>query len=243
MRDTDWTVLVPVEVLEGETVAAAVAELLATVPVVVLGYHVPPEQTAPGQARLQFEARAQSTLDDLAATFADAGGDADTRLVFTHDAEETIDRVAAETGCNAVLLLNPAPAVERLLVPVGGGVNVPRIAAFVATLIGDRDIAVTLLHVAPDEEAGAVADDLLAAARTHLRDGGVPDAAIETVTAVSAAPIETIATTAADYDAIVMGESQPSLRSFLFGDPSDRVAAYSLGPVLVVRRPPAPDAE
>ena len=33
--------------------------------VTVLGYHVLPEQTAPGQARLQFEEQAQKKLDDL----------------------------------------------------------------------------------------------------------------------------------------------------------------------------------
>jgi hypothetical protein len=49
---------VPVAILKGETVPDAVVELLSTLPVVVLGYHVLPEQTAPGQARMQFEDQA-----------------------------------------------------------------------------------------------------------------------------------------------------------------------------------------
>jgi nucleotide-binding universal stress UspA family protein len=36
-----------------------------------------------------------------------------------------------------------------------------------------------------------------------------------------------------------MGEQAPSLQSFLLGDVTDRVAAGSVGPVLVVRRQPA----
>jgi len=38
-----------------------------------------------------------------------------------------------------------------------------------------------------------------------------------------------------DHDAVVMGESAPSLRSLVFGEEADRVASASVGPVLVVR--------
>jgi nucleotide-binding universal stress UspA family protein len=37
------------------------------------------------------------------------------------------------------------------------------------------------------------------------------------------------------HDVVVMGEQAPSLQSFLFGEVTDRVAAESVGPVLVVR--------
>ena len=40
-----------------------------------------------------------------------------------------------------------------------------------------------------------------------------------------------------------MGEQAPSFRSFFFGDEGDRIAAASVGPVLVVRNPPAPEAD
>ena len=46
-------VLVPVEVLEGRTVPESLVRFLAPSEVVVLGYHVVPEQTPAGQARLQ----------------------------------------------------------------------------------------------------------------------------------------------------------------------------------------------
>ncbi len=38
-------VLVPLAVLKGETVSPGLMNLLSTVDVTVLGYHVPPEQT------------------------------------------------------------------------------------------------------------------------------------------------------------------------------------------------------
>lgn len=46
-------VLVPLKILEGASVPPGLIDLLGTVDVTVLGYHVLPEQTTPDQARLQ----------------------------------------------------------------------------------------------------------------------------------------------------------------------------------------------
>lgn len=235
MTEPDWTVLVPVEVLEGETVPESVIDLLSTFPVVVLGYHVLPEQTPPGQARMQFEDQAQSSLDAIASAFREAGGTAETRLVFTHDEEQTLDRVADETGSNAILVPNPAMQVERLLVPLRGDADVARITAFVAAMIGDRPIEVTLYHVADSEEAESAGRSMVEDAATQLRDLGLAPTVIETEVVVSGTPVEAIATAATDHDVVVMGESEPSLGSFLFGETAEQVADRSLGPVIVVR--------
>lgn len=231
-----WRVLVPVEVLEGETVTESVVELLGGLPVVVLGYHVLPEQTPPGQARLQYEAQAQTKLDDLAATFRAAGGGVETRLVFTHDEEQTINRVADEAGCEAILLPNPTSPVERVLVPLRGEADARRIAGFVTALVGGRDIEVTLLHVAEADTQGASGQSLLDTATAVLREGGLPEDAVTQRVEVTDTPVQRIAEVATEYDTVVMGESEPSLGRFVFGDPSERVATESLGPVIVVRR-------
>jgi nucleotide-binding universal stress UspA family protein len=169
-----------------------------------------------------------------AAAFREVGATAETRLVFTRDEDQTVDRVADETDSAAILLANPAGDVERLFVPLGGSSDVDRIAAFVAALVDDRPIAVTLTHVAG--EAGADAGhELLDDAAAAVRAAGVPDDAVSTEVAVSDEPLRTVATLGADHDAVIMGENQPSLRSFLFGDGAERVATASLGPVLVVR--------
>ena len=44
-----------------------------------------------------------------------------------------------------------------------------------------------------------------------------------------------IVDTADDYDAIVMGESDPSVTTFLFGMTADQVANQFLGPVFVIQ--------
>lgn len=218
-------VLVPVAVLENETVSSGLINLLGTVDVTVLGYHVLPEQTPPDQARAQFEDRANSALDDISEEFQAAGGDADHRLVFTSDRRQTVERVADEEGVDAYAITGATGAVDRLLVPLSGEVAVPNILAFVKMLVGDRNIGVTLLAV------GGVEEGQLDDAATTLEEAG-----IDTETVLGAGkPFDALMDALPDHDAVVMGEAAPSLSSFLLGDEANRIAAASVGPVLVVR--------
>ena len=236
MTEVPHRVLVPVEILRGEAIPEALVEALAPVPVVLLGYHEIPEQTAPGQARMQFEEKAQAKLEELVRAFEDAGGTVATRLVFTHDPMKTFERVAVELECDAVCLLNPATALERILVPVRGDVNVTHIAELVGTLLVGGDADVTLFHVALEEEDRAEATALLeSAAETLLEIGLEADRILETVV-VDDDPLETIVEVADDHDLVVIGESRPSIRDRIFGDPSESIAAQTVSPVLVVRR-------
>ncbi|SER13581.1 universal stress protein [Natrinema salaciae] len=222
-------VLVPLAILEGESVSTGLPTLLEPMDVTVLGYHVLPEQTPPDQARLQYEDRATDALVDLAAAFEAAGGSADHRLVFTHDRAQTIDRVAAETAADAYAIAGVTGPIDRLLVSLTGDVAVERISSFVTELVGDREIVLTVF-LATDDEAGG--RESLEAAAATLSERGID---VRTELAVSSAPTEALVEAAAGHDAIVMGERAPSLRSLVFGDEAERVAAESIGPVLVVR--------
>jgi hypothetical protein len=233
---TAQPILVPVRVLEGESVPAALVETLAPVPVVVLGYHVVPEQTAPGQARMQFEAQARTELDALRTAFEDAGGTADTRLVFTHDATATVERVAVETGAGSVLLLNPAPTVERVLVAVAARISLDRIADAVAPLVGGTDLSVTVAHAAPETADPDAADALVADVAAALVDRGVDAARITKRVETTATPVRDVIDLAGAFDLVVVGESEPELLDRVFGDLTERVAEESLSPTLVVRR-------
>ena len=222
-------ILVPLAILEGESVSAGLTTLLEPMYVTVLGYHVLPEQTPPDQARLQFEAQATAALEDLAAEFGADEGTADYRLVFTHNKKQTFDRVAAEMRSDAYAIPGTTGPVEQLLVALTGDVAVDRIVSFVTDLVGDRDIGVTLFLVTDDEHAG---QNSLEAAAVTLFDEGLH---VRTELAVDEPPLEALVDAAADHDAIVMGEQAPSLRSLIFGEDTERVAAESVGPVLVVR--------
>jgi nucleotide-binding universal stress UspA family protein len=223
-------VLVPLAILEGESVSAGLTTLIAPMDVTVLGYHVLPEQTPPDQARLQYEERATDALVDLAAEFEAAGGRADHRLVFTHDREQTIDRVAAETEADAYAITGVTGPIDRLLVTLTGDVAVDRLCSFAAELVADREIGVTLF-LATDDEAGG--RELLEAAAVSLSEHGID---VATELAADDPAFEALLEAAIGHDAIVMGERAPSLRSLVFGEEAEQVAAESVGPVLVVRR-------
>ncbi len=236
MTETAHRVLVPIEILRGETISEALIEAFAAVPVVLLGYHEIPEQTAPEQARDQFEDQARAKLEPLVEAFEAAGGTVATRLVFTHDSVKTFERVAVELECDAVMLLNPAPTLERVLVPVRGNINATHIANLVGMLLANHEATITLFHVTETESSRADAESLLASTRSTLEENGVEGERIEQTVVVNEKPLETIQSGAADCDLIVIGESQPSIRDRIFGEPSTKLAAQTVSPVLVVRR-------
>jgi len=231
------SVLVPVRVLEGESIPDGVPELLAGAHVVLLGYHVVPEQTAPGQARMSFEDRATAGLDKYEATLEAAGATVERRLVFTHDGRKSIDRTASEHDCLAVLVPNATGPVEDVLVAVRGTVGSDRLARLVAGLFAETDATVTLYHVVEtesDDDAGMLLDGVA----DRLADLGVEPSAVERRVDRGRDPLDAVAETAAAFDAVVMAEFDPSLSTVVFGMPAEQVAERFLGPVLVVRREP-----
>ncbi|MFW5929329.1 MAG: universal stress protein [Halobacteriota archaeon] len=228
-------VLVPVEVLEGESVPAGLIDLLSTADVTLLGYHVLPEQTPPDQARAQFEERAVGALEDVAEEFRMAGGDADHRLVFTHDRRQSVERVADDVDADALVFTGATGEVESLLVPLSGEVDVEGLLDFVVELVGDRDVGATLLYAAPDDAS----DSRLEEAEDRLDAAGVD------VSGVRAAgnAFDALMDALPGHEVVVMAERAPSLSSLVFGEESERVAAASVGPVIVVRGPGDGDVE
>ncbi|NLV15330.1 universal stress protein [Haloarcula argentinensis] len=230
------SILVPIRVLEGESVPEGVPELLAHAHVVLLGYHVIPEQTAPGQARMQFEDRATERLDDYEEMFEDAGATVERRLVFTHNGQKTIDRMIAEHDCMAVLVPNATGPVEDVLVPVRGAIGVDRLARVVASVFGNMDADVTLYHVADEDTTDDDIQTLLGGMADRLAEFGMDPSTIETRIDRDQNPLDAIVDVADAFDTVVMGETDPSLATFVFGMPANQVANRFLGPVFVVQR-------
>jgi len=237
------SILVPVRVLEGESIPGGVPKLLADAHVVLLGYHVLPEQTAPGQARLQFEERANRRLAEFEDLFEGAGATVETRLVFTHDGQQTIDRTIREQGCVAVLAPNATGDVEDVLVAVRGTVGADRLTRVVAGVFGDRGVTVTLYHVTGQGKTDEDAQTLLDGLRGRLVELGVDPDHLATRVERDGNVQDAIVAAAGEYDAVVMGESDPSLATYVFGLPADKVAERFLGPVLVVQRERPSDGE
>ena len=229
------TVLVPVAVLEGQTVPETLVDFLAPARVVILGYHVIPEQTPTEQAGLQFEDRARKAVDTIAETFRAAGGDPETRVAFTHDRDETIERVATETGATATLLANPTGEIRDVLVPLRGAISHSRLADLVATLLVDSDRQVTLWGIETGADAFD-ADDAVSEARARLDRRGIPSEQIAVEFSTEKAPLRAIVDRSAVFDAIVMGAGEQSLFTALLGEDEERVAEGAIAPVLVVRK-------
>ncbi|WP_265108631.1 universal stress protein [Halosolutus halophilus] len=235
-RPRDHRVLVPIDVLGGESVPQTIVDAFASVPVVLLGYREIPDQTGTDQAREQYEDRARAELDELVTVFEDAGClDVTSRLVFTHDRLKTFERVAVEAECDAVLLLNPAPVLESVLVAVRSDVNLEYIARLLGTLLTGTELTVTFFHVVSDEADRDRGTELLDAAVDTFADEGVDRDRIDTSLAVDGSPTQAILDAAADHDLLVAGESRPSVRRFIFRDRAETLARDTVDPVLVIR--------
>ena len=233
-------ILIPVRVLEGQTVPEPLVEFLAPSEIVILGYHVLPEQTPTEQGSMQFEDRAQEAVADIASAFRDAGREVETRIVFTHDRDQTVERVAEEVGATATLLPNPTGEVSDILVAVRGSIDVSRLADLVASLLVDTEDTVTLWGLTGgDFDADAAVEQ----AAATLARRGFDDGRVTVETDAVETPIYDIVARSAEFDAIVMGEGGPPVLSALFGDDAERVAEGAVAPVLVVRDLPEPAEE
>jgi len=71
---------------------------------------------------------------------------------------------------------------------------------------------------------------------SHVSHADETEVDIETRVAPETKALEAIATIAEEYDAVVVGESDPSLTTFVFGMPAEKLVERFLGPVLVVQR-------
>ncbi|MFD1641597.1 universal stress protein [Halohasta litorea] len=227
------SVLVPVAALQGEALSEALVEVLSSVEVTLLGYHEIPDQTATEQAHDQFNEQMQRKLDEYVELFAAHGGTVTPRTVFTHDAPETFKRIAIEEDIGAILVTNPAPAIDRVLVPIRGPVNLDPILTMTAALSVDPEIV--LFHAAPSDETRADGEELLSTAAAQLEAAGVDPDRIDRQLAVSDTPIRAISDAATDTGLVVIGEKEPSVVDIIFGDAADRIAEAAASPVLVVR--------
>jgi nucleotide-binding universal stress UspA family protein len=216
----------------------ALLDLLSPARVVLVGWYPVPDQTPAEALRAEHEAEAVERVESVAAGFPDDGAAVETLVVFTRDRATTVDRVADEYDCEAVLVPRAVEAVSDVLVPIRSDVNLDAILPFVGALLADGDATATLLHVDDDGDDGddGVADALLRGAADRLVDAGLdPERARTRAVAAGGGPVDAILDAAATHDVVVLGESEPSLVEGIVGDVPSRVIDRTDRPVLVVR--------
>lgn len=230
------TVLVPVDVSEDGAFPVKVLELLGSVDVVLLGYYPVPSQAAPAQIKYQYESEAAKRLEEVAAEIDTGSGNLSKVLVFTHDRQETVDRVAGEHGCDAVLTFGEVDAVERILVPLRGRKNLDRILGIVGSLLGASEASVTLFHSVAEDGGRQDGESLLDEAAERLEDAGVEPERISHRISEGGDVITEIAEAGEGFDVLVLGETEPSLRERILGAVPTEVIGETSRPVFVVRK-------
>lgn len=229
--------LVHVELPEPPAISQDLVEVIASLNVVLLGWYNVPEQTSPEQARDQFEDEAQAALDEVAAAFREAGTEVETKLVFTPDPIETIERINEEEWCDAILIARPMYELERILVPrLGADIDTKRVARFVAWLAQGTRAAITLVAVAEEEteeEAAAASIDEMA---DRLMEQGVEEHRLSREVRSADDPSDVLGEVAGEHSLVVLGALEPTLLEKAFGTVPERLAEAADVPIIVVRR-------
>jgi len=227
----DLTILVPVDVSEAELPPLDVLDHLGAVDVVLLGYFPVPDQAEPALVRDQHGSTAAERLDAVAAGHATH----DEVLVFTHDREATIDRIADEYDCNAVLTGGRATTVDRVLVPLRGDVNLDRILGVVADLLLAGDETATLFNSVPEDTDPTQGELLLMGAVDRLVEYGVDRDRLDWRLEESGDPQTDIVELGREYDLVVLGETEPSIRERIIGGVLSSIVDALDAPALIVR--------
>lgn len=238
MRDAlaDPTIVVPVNAADPTEPPPALVELLHPLRLVVLGYYPVPDQASPEQLREEYEGEATDAVEEVASHFTGRGGDVESVVVFTRDRSKTIDRIAEEYGADAVLTSGSiGETLDRVLVPLKGDANIERIVQFVGDLLENSHASVTIYHVADSEENESHGEFLLRGACDRLREDGLDPDRIDWKQTRSQSPSKAIVSAAEEYDMLVVGESEPTLRDRILGVVTSEVIEESSHPVLVVR--------
>lgn len=228
---SELTILIPVDISDPEPPSLDILDLLQPFDVILLGYFPVPDQAEPALIKHEYEAEAEDRLDRIAA----GRPDLTELLVFTHDRETTIDRVADQYDCDAVLTAGDTDRIDRILAPIRGEANIERIVSVLAELLDGSRATATFFHSIDGEADREQAEILLRGAVERVAELGIEADRIEWQVGGDDDPDRDIVSMGADYDLIVLGETEPSLRERIIGDVLSRIIDEVDVPALIVR--------
>jgi nucleotide-binding universal stress UspA family protein len=133
-------------------------------------------------------------------------------------------------------------AVERVVVPIRGDLNLDAILAFPGVLLNESQASMTLFHASlegdEDPRAGEI---LLKGAADELLESGVDADRIETVNVTAEAPVDEILGEGERHDVLTTGEADPSFVERILEDVPSRILDETSRSVIVVRKVAQPD--
>jgi len=230
------TILIPVDISDSTQPGQSLIDLCHSVDVVLLGYYLVPDQATPAQLKQDHESDAADKLEEIVDTFRASGIDvlADV-LVFTHDREDTIDRVANEYGCDAVLTVGETEDIKRILVPVRGDTNLERIVALLGSVMRASDASVTFFHSVAEDSDPSHGEFLVRGAVDRLVQSGIDRERIDWQLSEEESPHDEIVALADEFDLLILGETEPSLRERILGTVPSRIVDEVDKPAFIVR--------
>lgn len=227
----ELTVLVPVDISEPDPPRLGVLDDLRPLAVILLGYFPVPDQAEPSLIKHEYEDEASARLDAIA----EGRTDVTEVLVFTHDREATIDRVADQYDCDVVLTAGDTDHLDRILVPIRGDANLERIVSVVAALLRACDATATFFHAVDEHTDRSQAEFLLRGTTERVTDYEIDEDRVDWAIAEGEEAHSAIIDKAAAYDLVVLGETEPSLRERIIGSVLTRIIDTIEKPVLIVR--------
>lgn len=236
MTDSDGTCrfLVSLKLPDPEEPDRGLLALLEGSEVHLLGSYIVSDQTAPEQARDEFEEDARQTLRDYEETFASTGQVVDTHLVFTPDISETLERLEDEIAYDALLVPGPVDEINRIAVGLAGDVDFDKVANCCHAIFEGESLEVLLLHVTDDVDEVDENELMMRGIRDKLEELGVDTDAIEVEAVQASNPAAAIAKSVEHYDIAVVAEQDASTRPKLFTEAWELVTDRYDGPVFIV---------
>lgn len=230
------TILVPIDASDPDEPALDLVRVLYPLRIVTLGYYPVPDQAAPQQIREEYEQEAKDTLETSVRPFAEEGAEIESVLVFTRDRVQTIDRVANEFDCDAVLVPGSIGSLTEVLVSLKDEQNMFRVLDVIRLIMEAGDPEVTLFHAESVERGSARSELYLRGATDWLVEQGLDRESITWKEPTADTQESDLLDLATSHDFVVMGEYEPGIRERVVGDMPNRINDRTGHPVLVVRK-------
>ena len=233
-------VLIPVDVSEPLSLGGTLIEALPLANAVIVGYWPIPDQTAPDQARDQFENEARQRLQAVEDRFEDRGTDVQTELAFTSDRRQLINTAANEYNCQSVLTPGtelPPSGTTHGIVLVKPDADLDRIVTTLGSLFAESDVELFLFHAVEgqNEHLYDATEYMLRGMVDHLDELVIDGDRITWEQSTDRDRLDVILSQVSDYDFVILSESKPTLRERIVGSIQGTLAEKTGKPLLTIR--------
>lgn len=226
-------ILLPLDLSEPRPLPGTLTQALGGTEVVLLGWYEegPPEE---GSDR---ERRGRAFLYEQAATLLRAGAEVTVEVTRESSLQEVRQAIVDKPDVDAVYLPGPITTFGRLLVALRDERTAANVVALLEGMRLEGLVHVTLFHVADDPAETDAAREMLQGVAEDVAAAGIPSPSVDVEVVVGDDPGFEIGTEAADYDAVLMGETENrSVEEEVFGPIYERVRDRAEEPVILVTR-------